>query len=88
MNASNTIISRRHGVTEKSDTGSFTVRYDDGPKTGLLVHFISKDDLLELVESNNMSLVHEIENMTASRPSRDSGTWSQWELTAKKNDYV
>ena len=33
-------------VVERDRLGGLTIRYDDGPKTGLLIHFASREDLL------------------------------------------
>ena len=85
INASNTILYRKHEVIEKSNTGGFTVRYTEGPKNGLDVHFISKEDLLGLVEKNGMYVLHGIKNVTMRRSVLDPGTWSQWELIVKKD---
>ena len=85
INASNTIPYRNHEVVEKSDTGGFTVRYTGGPKNGLDVHFLSKEDLLGLVEKNDMYVLHGIKNVTMRRSVLDPGTWSQWELMVKKD---
>ena len=85
INASNTIPYRNHEVIEKSDTGGFTVKYTGGPKNGLCIHFISKEDLLEIVEKNGMHVLHGIKNVTMRRSVLDPGTWSQWELIVKKD---
>ena len=85
INASNTILYRKHEVIEKSNTGGFTVKYTGGPKNGLDVHFISKEDLLGLVEKNGMYVLHGIKNVTMRRSVLDPGTWSQWELIVKKD---
>ena len=85
VNASNTILQYEHNITEKSNTGSFTVRYNEGPKRGLDIRFFSKEDICGLLHKNNMSIVmKELKNVTTKRVSPRIGTWSQWELIAKK----
>lgn len=44
----NTPIKYQHEVTEKLDDGSFSIRYKDGPKVGLLAHYFSEGELNNL----------------------------------------
>ena len=85
VNASNTVISFKHNITEKSNTGSFTIRYKKGPKQGLDIRFFSKEDICNLLSKNNMSVINN-KNITTKRILPQIGTWSQWELIAKKID--
>ena len=85
VNASNTDVLHAHDVIEKNDTGSFTVHYKEGPKKGLHIHFFSKEDVYGLISKNNMSVMRELRNVTTERVPPRTGSWSQWELVAKKN---
>ena len=48
VNAVGTDIVHAHEVTERGPHGDFTVRYLDGPKRGLQIHFFSRSELAEL----------------------------------------
>ena len=85
VNASDTQVHHGHDVIEKNDTGGFTVRYNEGPKKGLDVRFFSKEDLFDLVGTNGMSAVNELKNVTAKRLPPCTGSWSQWEMIARKD---
>ena len=85
VNASNTIMCREHDIIEKNDTGSFTVLYKEGPKKGLDIRFFSKEDLFDLINKNNMSAMHELKNITTKRLPPYTGSWSQWEMIARKD---
>ena len=85
VNASDTQVHHGHDIIEKNDTGSFTVRYNEGPKKGLDVRFFSKEDLFGLVGKNGMSAVNELKNVTAKCLPPCTGSWTQWEMIAKKD---
>ena len=85
VNASNTAVQHGHDVVEENDTGGFTVRYNEGPKKGLYVRFFSKEDLHGLISKNGMSVMHGLRNVTTERAPPCTGSWSQWELIAKKD---
>ena len=85
VNASNTTVYHGHEVIENDCTGSFTVNYDKGPKKGLDVRFFSKKDLLGLVRRNGMSAVGNARNLVTQRQMTGTGSWSQWEMTARKD---
>src|SRR6266480_5550060 len=41
VNSASTQIYHAHTVVERNTMGGLTIRYDDGPKRGLLIHFFS-----------------------------------------------
>lgn len=84
VNASNTDVQHDHDVIEKNDEGGFTVRYKEGPKKGLDIHFYSKKDVCNLVCKNNMSVMQGLKNVKTERVPPGTGSWSQWEMVAKK----
>lgn len=78
VNSISTQIVRPHTVVERSPFGGFTVRYDDGPKKELLVHFFSDSEIEERLEADFRPVVDMRENLTHREPPQ-SGFWSQWE---------
>ena len=78
VNSSSTQISYTHTVVERNTTGGFTIRYDDGPKRGLLIHFFSHLELLERLTPAFVSVTPPREDITQRQPPK-TGTWAQWE---------
>ena len=85
VNASNTAIQYDHDIIEENDTGGFTVHCKEGPKKGLDIHFFSKEEICSMVYKNDMIIVGELRNVTTKRVPPRAGSWSQWELVARKN---
>lgn len=81
VNAVGTDIEHRHTVTETSD-GALTVRYDDGPKAGLDVHFFSCDELAQLFDGWDELL--SIRSQVTQREPAERGQWTQWEAIWQK----
>jgi SAM-dependent methyltransferase len=77
VNAAGTEIDHRHEVVERNDEGGFTVRYDDGPKTGLLVHFYGRREMEALTAS--LTPVSLLRRHRTERPLPRRGYWDQWE---------
>jgi SAM-dependent methyltransferase len=83
VNSASTQIYHAHTVLDRNAAGGFTIRYDDGPKHGLLIHFFSHAELLE-------RLTPAFECMTApredvmKRSAPKTGTWAQWETTWRR----
>ena len=77
VNSSATDVYERHVVTGRNRFGGFTVRYDEGPKRGLDVHFYSREELLarardtfDLVMPPRQDVIH--------RSPPKTGSWAQW----------
>ena len=83
VNASTTEIYHAHTVTERLPTGAFTIRYDDGPKRGLLVHFYSAIELHALAGSDFAPVIEPAEQVTRRTPPK-AGCWSQWEAVWRR----
>jgi SAM-dependent methyltransferase len=83
VNSTSTDVYHRHTVVEENRFGGFTVRYDDGPKRGLLVHFASRAELLERT-IGTFRLVREPREDVARRVSPKTGSWAQWEIVWQK----
>ena len=78
VNATGTDIRHRHERTEEAGDGSFTVRYLDGPKTGLEVHFVTAAELAGLLGKGFTALMPLRLDSTPHAPPA-TGQWSQWE---------
>ena len=81
VNASDTDIYHSHEIIEKADDGGFTIQYMDGPKSGLQIHFFSREELMMVIEGSGLRMVHSPRKITIKR-SEQRGSWSQWEMVA------
>ena len=78
FNATGTGIRHRHERTEEACDGGFTVRYLDGPKTGLEIHFFAAAELAGLIGKGFTPLMPLRLDSTPHVPPA-TGQWSQWE---------
>lgn len=78
VNAVGTEVSPRHDITERHDDGGFTIRYLEGPKKGLEIHFFSRAELDGLFAEGFEGILPLRLDQTWRTPSSD-GQWSQWE---------
>lgn len=78
VNSVSTEIVRRHTVVERNSLGGFTVRYDEGPKEGLPVHFFSRPEIEDLLGDAFRPVFHMSEKVTQREPPQ-TRSWSQWE---------
>ena len=83
VNSASTEVYFRHRVVNENDLGGMTIRYDEGPKQGLCVHFYSREELLELARDRFRLLVGPREEVIA-RAAPKTGSWSQWEVIGQK----
>jgi SAM-dependent methyltransferase len=77
VNAVGTEIEHRHEVVETNNHGGFTVGYEDGPKTGLLVHFFSNAEIDALTADLTPIWPLRLHRTERQLPRR--GHWDQWE---------
>jgi 2-polyprenyl-3-methyl-5-hydroxy-6-metoxy-1,4-benzoquinol methylase len=84
VNSAATEVYHRHTVIERNALGGFTVRYEEGPKAGLYVHFYSRDELLERTEGTFEMLQHPREVVIHRSPPQ-SGSWAQWEAIWRRS---
>ncbi|MEO8423318.1 MAG: class I SAM-dependent methyltransferase [Actinomycetota bacterium] len=78
VNATQTELEYRHDLVETEPASGYTVRYREGPKEGLLVHFFDPEELASLfVERFEVNLPLRLD--TAERTAPSTGSWSQWE---------
>ena len=78
VNAVDTDIEFPHEVVEPPDGSGFTIRYREGPKAGLLVHFFDRVELEELFR-RTFEPVLPLRLDSTKRATPSSGQWSQWE---------
>lgn len=77
VNAVGTEILHRHEIIGSNIQGGFTVRYDDGPKAGLDVHFFSQAEINTLTA--DLTPVSPLRTCRTKRSAPAHGHWEQWE---------
>ncbi len=83
VNSVSTQIYHAHTVVDRNAWGGLTVRYDDGPKSGLLVHFFSDVELRERLTPAFVPVTDVREDVTV-RAAPKAGSWAQWEAIWKR----
>ena len=78
VNSASTEVYHAHHVIERNGEDGFTVRYDEGPKEGLAVHFLSRLELEGMLAPWFAALVPVTEE-TILRGPPERGSWAQWE---------
>ncbi len=78
VNAVGTDVFPRHEVTERHEDGGFTVRYLEGPKQGLEIHFFSRPELGGLFGQGFEEVLPLRLDQTWRSPA-SKGQWLQWE---------
>jgi SAM-dependent methyltransferase len=78
VNAVGTDVATAHEVIERGEDGSFTVRYLEGGKDGLDVHFFSRAEL-ELLLGAEFDAVLPPRPQVSWRLEPETGRWTQWE---------
>lgn len=79
VNAVGTDVHHGHEVTERDADGSFSVRYAEGPKDGMLVHFWAARELDAAVTAAGFAPVMALRPQATWRAQRIQGLWLQWE---------
>ncbi len=82
VNAADTCVGYAHRVTERTN-GGFTILYEDGPKSGLYIHFFSRKELESVVTDSGLRIMYPPKMVTIQR-SNGRGQWSQWEIVAER----
>ncbi len=77
VNAVETDVWPCHTITEQNAGGGFTVRYSEGSKFGLDIHFFARAELEELFAAFQPVLPLRLQSTNRQPPSL--GQWSQWE---------
>lgn len=77
VNAAGTQLEHGHTIVETNDVGGFTAVYEEGPKTGLHVHFFGRDELENLTSSLEPDTALRLDRTYRQAPA--AGYWDQWE---------
>jgi SAM-dependent methyltransferase len=78
VNSASTQIYHAHTVMERNPLGGLTIRYDDGPKRGMLIHFFSDLEVRERLTPAFLPVLEPREDVTI-RAAPKTGSWAQWE---------
>ena len=78
VNSASTHVYHAHTMVARDPRGGFTIRYDDGPKRGLLIHFFSDAELRQRLEPAFVMTMPPSEDVIA-REAPKTGSWAQWE---------
>lgn len=78
VNSVATQIFHNHKIIETSPEGGETLEYTDGPKTGLDIHFYTKEEL-ERLTSKLFKPVAPLSEAVMGRKPPQTGQWVQWE---------
>lgn len=84
VNSAATDVRLGHRIVDRNGHGGFTVRYTEGPKRGLAVHFFAADEIRERLGDAGFEIIGGPEHDTVRRSPPQAGTWSQWEVIAVK----
>src|SRR5450756_734159 len=79
VNAVGTDVHHRQEVAERDADGSFSVRYLEGPKAGMTVHFWAARELESAVTGGGFAPVMALRPQATWRAERAAGLWLQWE---------
>lgn len=79
VNAAGTDVHHAHEVTERDADGSYSVRYQEGPKAGLIVHFWAARELDAAVTAAGFGPLLSLRPQATWRTRREQGLWLQWE---------
>ena len=82
VNAVGTDVWPAHEAVEESPDGGFTIRYLAGPKSGLPIHFFSRQEIQNLFVGWKEQLPLSLD--VTARPAPAPGQWSQWEAIWRK----
>jgi SAM-dependent methyltransferase len=83
VNAAATEVFHRHEVIEDGDHGGFTVRYLDGPKAGMPIHFYTAAELTGLTRGAFREVAAPRELIVHRAPPQH-GSWAQWEAVYER----
>ena len=87
VNAIGGVLEHRAELVESAPDGSETVRYVDGPKRGLRIHFFSRPEIEELFDGE-YSAVLPLRLQCLPREPPGRGFWCQWEAIWQRSSDV
>ena len=79
VNAVGTDVHPAHEITERDEDGSFSVRYLEGPKAGMSIHFWAARELDTALAAAGFAQVLALRPHATWRTARQQGLWLQWE---------
>ena len=79
VNAVGTDVHHVHEVAERDADGSYSVRYTQGPKAGMTVHFWAARELDTAMSAAGFDPVLALRPQATWRQARNQGLWMQWE---------
>jgi SAM-dependent methyltransferase len=85
VNSASTHVYHAHTVVERHPLGGFTVRYEAGPKSGLLIHFYSRPELTQRLDEAFIP-VRAPREQVIPRSFPKSGSWAQWETIWRRTE--
>ena len=83
VNSAATQVVRRHTVIERGEHGGFSVRYLEGPKDGMAIHFYSRAELDALTGASFETIGPPREEIIQRVPP-ERGFWAQWEAVYQR----
>lgn len=83
VNAASTQVVRRHTVLERGERGGFTVRYDEGSKEGMAIHFFGRAEL-DALTATRLATVQAPREVVVHRAPPERGSWAQWEAVYRR----
>jgi hypothetical protein len=83
VNSAATQVVRGHTVIERGEHGGFSVRYLDGPKDGMAIHFYARAELDALTRERFATIVAPREDIIHRTPPARS-FWAQWEAVYRR----
>lgn len=83
VNSAATQVIRRHSVIERGEHGDFSVRYLEGPKDGMAIHFYARAELAALTGARFETIMEPREEIIHRAPP-ERGFWAQWEAVYRR----
>ena len=83
VNSARTQVFHRHAILEDNAHGGFTVRYLDGPKQGMPIHFYAAAELEALTRAAFHGVRAPREEIIQRAPPQH-GFWAQWEAVYER----
>jgi SAM-dependent methyltransferase len=77
VNSVSTLVYPAHDVTQRGPDGSFTIRYAEGAKASLDIHFFSRPEIDDLF--TGWGVVSDLREREHRRIAPQPGHWTQWE---------
>ena len=83
VNSAATQVVRRHTVIERGGHGGFSVRYLEGSKDGMAIHFYTRAEL-DALTSAAFDTIGEPREEFIERAPPERGSWAQWEAVYRR----